>query len=143
MKSVPLSYEERIATGMTHKILIDYTDLTDTAGLTKTLEAFPVAAGQTIRKAASKVLVAFAGCATLVAEVGDGGDVDRLMASHNMKATAGTRVVAVPSSVPYAYTGDDTLDVKFTATTNNLTELTAGQVAILVEVSDLAQHDGE
>lgn len=40
MKLIPLSIQERITTGASHKVVITYEDLTDTAGTAKTLVPF-------------------------------------------------------------------------------------------------------
>lgn len=137
----PAANEAFINRAYNLKVNIKYTDLTDTAGLTKTVAIWPssgnAGAGTAIIRAATKVITAFVGCATLGVEIGDDGDVDRNMVSSDMKATAATWKVAVPSTTPSVLSAANTIDALFTATTNNLSALTAGEVDIYLEIIDL------
>lgn len=141
MKIRKLTHEEAAFYGFTHVANLTFKDLNTTAALTKTIALYPESGnapvGTVMRRAATKVITAFVGCATLGAEVGDDGDVDRILVSSDMKATAGTWKVAVPSTAPAVFNTANTLDVLFTATTNNLDQLTAGDVDIYFDVVEL------
>lgn len=136
----PLALHEIAATGFTHVVNIGFADLS-TAGLTKTLAIYPesgtTAIGTAVEKAAAEVVTAFVGCATLVLEVGDDGDVDRNLVSFDMKSTAGTWKHTVPSTTPSVFNAANTVDALFTATTNNLDALTAGEVNIYLRIVEL------
>lgn len=143
MKVTQLSMNEQLAMGYSHKVVVSYTDLTDTAGLTKALAIYPDSGtapiGTCCRRAAARVVTAFVGCATLTVEIGDGNDPNRILLSSDMKATAGTWYTATPATAPGVFNAADTLDALFTATTNNLSALTAGEVEIYVDVAHLSQ----
>lgn len=141
MKVNRLSANEVAEYGFNWMVTIDKDDLS-AAALTKTLAIYPetgtAAAGTVVRKAAARVVTAFAGTTTLVVEVGDGGDVDRALASSDMTAAAGTVYPAIPTTVPAAFAAADTVDALFTATVDNLDQLSAGEVQIFLDVVDLA-----
>jgi hypothetical protein len=143
MKPVILTNEEAARFGFTHGVRVYYTDLSGTAALTKTIEVHNVPAKGVVRKAAAIVETAFAGTTTLALEVGDGGDVDRALVSFDMKSAAGSGKVAIPSTMPNFYSAADTLDLKFTATVENLTSLSAGQVLVLWDVTELGDVMGQ
>jgi hypothetical protein len=137
MKCYPLTNEEILAHNATHKIVIPYTDLTGTAALTKTTAIYPFSGtapiGTLCRFAKAYVRTAFVGCATLTLQVGDGGDTDRNLAASDMKATAGT-FYAAPATANAPFAAADTLDALFTATTDNLSSLSAGEVEIYIQI---------
>jgi hypothetical protein len=141
MTIVPLSIEERAASGFTHKVSISYTDLYATAGLTKTVLVFPslAAANIGLLQAALRVKTAFVGAAisALTAEVGDDGDTDRILAASSILAAAGTWYAILPATAPAFFGTANTFDVLFTATGANLTALTAGELELFLSVSDL------
>lgn len=143
MKVYPLMMEDRLASGYTHRVNVRYTDLNDTAALTKTLAIYPqsgtAGVGTSVRRAAARVITPFVGCATLTLQVGDGSDTDRNLASFDLKAAADTYGVGVPSTTPSVFNAADTVDALFTATTNNLTSLTAGEVDIYLCIADLSK----
>lgn len=144
MKIYPLMEEERANSGFTHVAKITYADLSDTAGLTKTLAIYPESgtapAGLAVHRVAAKVVTAFVGCTTLGVEVGGvGSDVDAGMASFDCKSTAGTYKYTVPSTCPHVYNTADTLDALFTATVDNLSALSVGEVWIYFAVADLGK----
>lgn len=143
MKITQLSSEEQRALGFSHKVVVDYTDLVATAALTKAQNIYPgsgnAAVGTCIRRAAARVVTAFAGCTALVVEIGYGTDPNAILASSDMMATAGTWYSITPATCPITLSAADTFDALFTATTDNLTDLTAGEVEIYLEVADLPQ----
>lgn len=76
---IELSLEERIKLdGATHKIVVDYTDLTDTAGTAKTLVLLPYLARDIVRLKAWDLVKTFDGGATseLTVKLGWNGTVD-------------------------------------------------------------------
>lgn len=142
MNVLPLGLTEGAKLGATHLIKITFADLTDTAGLTKALQIIPtsgnLAAGWMVRNVKAKVKVAFVGCATLGMEVGDAGSVARNLASFDMKSTAGTWKTIQPTTTsPSVFAAAGHVDALFTATTNNLSLLTAGELWILVDMVNL------
>ena len=137
----PLALEEIALRGYSHVVTFDYTDLTDTAALTKTLALLPntmVKNGTRVSCAGLYVETAFVGCATLTLKVGDGGDDDRFMtlAIADLKTKAYLAAPASITSQPYTYTTADTVDGLVTATTDNLTALSAGKAHVFLMVVD-------
>jgi hypothetical protein len=131
-------FEQEVFNGFNVRAEIDYTDLNDTAGLTKTLalgKAWP--ASTVVLRAAFKTVVAGVGCAALAVEIGDSGDVDRFLATNSAKAAAGTVVALVPSTAPAPLAGTLKLQALFTATTDNLDQLTAGSWVVYAQVAEL------
>jgi hypothetical protein len=137
MKAYVLSNEESHAHGATHKVVITWLDLVLTAALTKTIAIYPFTGnapiGTIVKSCKARVKTAFAGVTALVATVGDDGDVDRNLASSDMKATAGTWY-AGPTTAPAPFNAVNTVDVIFTATTDTLVNLTVGEVEIYLQV---------
>lgn len=138
-----LSADEQRALGFSHKVVVTSADLVGTAGLTQALNIYPGSGtariGTCCRQAAARVVTAFVGCTTLVVEIGDGGDPNAVLLSSDMKATAGTWYTATPATAPRVFNAADTLDALFTAGTDNLSALTAGQVEIYLDMADLPQ----
>lgn len=139
MKCEVLSYEESLSHGATHKITVAYTDLL-TAALTNTKAIYPFTGtapiGTRVASARARVKTAFVGCATLTLQVGDGSDPNRNLDASDMKAAAGTWYFFSPSTTsPSGFNAADTVDALFTATTNNLDALTAGEVEIYLFMS--------
>ena len=139
--------ETQALLGANYCAVIDYTDLNDTAGTTKTLTAAIPA--NTLVKGNVHVLVEdFSGpsITSLVYTVGDGGDADFHMTSTEVEVT-GTEVdlkVHTPGSGAASqgkvYTTADTLDFAFTASGANLNTLTAGKLKFyftLIPLADL------
>lgn len=155
---VPLQLEERIKTGASHRIQIDFTDLTDTAGTAKTLIVFPYIARDLIKDAWFDLVNPFVGTSitNLVFKFGWNGasvDDDNGLIESTEIASAGTEILAGRGRVD-AGTVDGTygsaeaavinslralfeglqaqeagnLEVVFTATGANLSALTAGRL---------------
>jgi len=138
-----LSAEEQRALGFSHKVVVTSDDLVGTAALTKAQNVYPGSGnariGTCIRKAAARVVTAFVGCTALVVEIGYGTDPNAILLSSDMAATAGTWYAATPATAPLVINAADTFDALFTATTDNLSSLTAGQVEFYLDVADLPQ----
>lgn len=144
MTIYPLSQEEIGAKDITHVVTFDYTDLNTTAGLTKTIEILPSSVGKIGAEVSCRgfyVETAFAGTATLTLTVGDGVDPDRYLtaAVADMKTAGPKSVLPTINTQPYTYTAADGVDAVFTATTNNLDQLTVGKVHVFLKVVDLAE----
>ncbi len=141
--------------GLTHVIILDYTDIAAmTSGSVYSLLTKPLTqggipqlaaavttvalgalpAGALIKQCYADVVTAFVGTGTLVAIIGDGGDTARYLASVTLK-TAGALQPTLKA--PYRNTAVDTLDIAITAGTD-ITTFTAGEVHIYVEVFDPA-----
>ena len=146
-----LPIEAAAILGSTHEVVIDYTDLSDTAGTGKTLTV-TIPAGSWVRGGAHVLETDFTdGAATmssLVYTVGDGGDADLYMTSTEVETT-GTEIDykaptpgsgAVARETGKVYASADTLDIAFTATGANLSTLTGGKLRYyfaLVNLDDL------
>jgi hypothetical protein len=146
-----LPIEAAAILGSTHEVVIDYTDLSDTAGTGKTLTV-TIPAGSWVRGGAHVLETDFTdGAATmssLVYTVGDDADADLYMTSTQVETT-GTPIVykaptpgsgAVARETGKVYAGADTLDIAFTATGANLSTLTGGKLRYyfaLVGLDDL------
>lgn len=157
MKLIPLPAHTSAKCGFTHKVIVDYTDLTGhaTAGTTSViLQIFPdvatktFPAGLAVLNCAMNLTTAFVaaggdGDATnLALTVGDGGDVDRLLTSTEVLAAATEVLFKAMGAVtaPYAYVEADTLDAVFTisgGTTPLISDMTAGEVEIYLQLVDL------
>lgn len=142
MTVTPLSYEERLNSGFTHKLVLPYTDFTGlTSGSTYSL--FPTlntsatfAAGTRIAAFAVRVSTAFVfSPGTLVIKIGDGGDDDRYFASTSVKTAAW--VENTVGTKPYLYDAADTIDFVMTAGAGALSSITAGELTIFIAVQDL------
>lgn len=149
MQVIPLVGPETTR-GATHVVKLLYTDLTDTAALTKTLPILPgstgtLPVGSMVRCIGHRVVTAFVGASVsaLTLQVGDGGDTDRFAtaALDSMLATGYTAVPASVTTQPYAYESADTVDALFTAVGANLSVLTAGEVHVFLQVVPLGEFN--
>lgn len=141
---LPLAQEEVLAKDITHVVTFEFTDLNTTAGLTKTLEILPVSAGRIGVEVTCRgfyVETAFAGTATLTLIVGDDGDTDRYLtaAVADMKTAGPVSVLPTIATQPFTYKVANNVEAIFTATTNNLDQLSAGKVHVFLKVVDLAE----
>jgi hypothetical protein len=143
-----LPIEAAAILGSTHEVVIDYTDLSDTAGTSKTLTV-DIPAGSWVRGGAHVLETDFTdGAATLsslVYIVGDGDDPDLYMTSTQVETT-GSEVDykaptagsgAVSREVGKVYSSADTLDIAFTASGANLSTLTGGKLRYYFAMVDL------
>jgi hypothetical protein len=139
----------RLAGGATHIAAIKCTDLasfTATASTpTGTLELFDVEDGDVVSVIGSRLKTAFSDASdgafnsTLI-QVGDGGSVARFLVSQEVNLN-GTEILAKEGvAAGYAYTGADTVDIKFTSTAGKaLSDLDAGEVHIYFRIAKLGK----
>jgi hypothetical protein len=152
MKIIPLSNEEAVRSGFTHKVVVAAADVI-AAGSGTALELFPVAPGDAVRLAGVRVTTPFVtNTADLVAlTVGDGDDTDRFVAQIGVQAsqTPNPRTLYYMEgaiSSRHVYAAADTVDAIFTLTVENppdppdpvaASDITAGEVEILLAVHNL------
>jgi hypothetical protein len=118
MKFVPLSTEERLKHGgATHKATVTHADLTEeTVNTAQTIELFPVVAKDAVKLIYDDLVTAFedqsdAAFNSNAITVGDGGDLDRLLASQQVNVN-GTEVVRkLGTGTMYIFTDADTVDL--------------------------------
>jgi hypothetical protein len=142
MTITPLSYEERLNSGFTHKLVLPYTDFTG-LGSGSAVSLFPainaattIAAGVSISRCAINVSTAFTFAAgTLVAVIGDGGDDDRYLTSTTLKTAGWTETPA--ATKPYTYGAADTVDIKITCGAGTPATIAAGELVVFLAVNDL------
>jgi len=145
----PLMIEEQAATGFTHRIRLTHEDLTEaTANTAQTIAIFTVAARDYVSDAAFNLVTPFEDASdnaynstTII--VGDGGSTNRYIASAQINVN-GSEIVAGPgvnSSVRYAYTGADTIDIVFGSMTGkSLSDIDVGELDIYLKVNSLAAY---
>jgi hypothetical protein len=136
----------------THRITLEASDVAALgASATGTIAIVPTSgtfrAGTAFRFAGLRLVTAFdfsdTGITSLLIEIGDGGDTDRLLAQTEI-AVDGTEITYYLEgkvTQPYVFTAADTVDAKFTAAnggTPTLAECTVGEVEILLYVEDRA-----
>jgi hypothetical protein len=138
METNKLPVETQALTGCNTEIVVDYTDLSDTAGTSKTLTV-AVANGQAVTAGPHILMTDFAGpsISSLVYTVGDGDDADHYLTSTEVEVS-GTEVdYKLGTGVSKLYTIADTIDLAFTASGANLNTLTAGKLKVYVNILDL------
>lgn len=143
---IPLSVQETAAHGFTHVVMLRHEDLTNTSTAstpTQTLELINLEEGDVVQACATRLIQKFQDTAdsaqnSTTIEVGDGGDVDRFLASQELNVN-GTEIVAkAGTGTLLAYTAADTLDVKVTGTASKaLSDLNAGEVHIYLRIAKL------
>lgn len=161
MKFIPLPSDVTAMAGFTHKVVIEYTDLTAAAGAADTTVTLPIVpqdvstsqteanpAGLAVLRTAINLVTPFVASDgsvnSLLLEIGDGGDTDRLLTQTEV-AVAGTEVlfkVSAATTQPYAYVAADTIDALFTiagGASPTIDELTSGKVEIYFHLVDLNQ----
>lgn len=75
-----------------------------------------------------------------VAEVGiKSGDVDSMLASIDVFTGASTGIINTYGAVPAGYYGAITPSIKFTSTSDNLVNLTAGDLSVVLAYIDIAK----
>jgi hypothetical protein len=136
--------------GFTHKLVMSSTDVIAlTSGtaysiipnssrvLVAAASATTFPAGVMVRQCVVKVNTAFASTLntiTLTLALGDGGSTGRFFTATSVK-TAGYPLTP-PLATPYLYLVADTIDAIFTAGTEAITVLTAGEVEAYFEIFD-------
>jgi|GEM_PF-1684700 len=154
MQIIPLTTEEKAASGFTHKIVITYSDLlTETSGAA--VEIFPkltassptIPIGSRVRACALRVVtIGVAPSMTdLVVTIGDDGSANRFLTSSEVGGTT-TPVAAgiwyeTFAAAPHIYTAANTIDAVFTATGAALSALTAGEWHVFLAVTDMVALD--
>jgi hypothetical protein len=149
MKLIPVAPEVTALNGVTHKVILDYTDVAALgASATGTIALLPtsgtVPAGTLVKCIALNLITAFdfsdAGITSLLGEVGDGGNTARLCAQTEL-AVDGTEVLfAAGTGIGYAFAVADTVDIKFTAAnggTPTLAECNAGKLEVYLSAYNL------
>lgn len=152
MKLIQLAPTDARYQMATHKVVITYTDVAALgAGTTGTLAIIPTTgtfpAGTVARFAGLQLITAFdasdASINSLLIEVGDGGDTDRLLTQTEI-AIDGTEILYKASAAttqPYAYLVADSIDALFTVAggaSPTLAEITSGEVHLYLHVTDPA-----
>lgn len=153
MKLIALSPTDARYNLATHKINISYTDVAALgASTTGTLALFPFTgtfpAGTTVRFAGANLKTAFdasdSSINSLLVEVGDGGDTDRLLTQTEL-AVDGTEVLFKASALMYSYPVADTVDALFTVAggaSPTLAEITSGELEIYLHITDANRLEG-
>jgi hypothetical protein len=163
MKLIPLSSEERIHMGFSHKVIVTFADLT-AAATTQTLILFPDASpadvlgtqsagytlpsGTYIAKCGFQLITPFSGgsVSALTVGIGDGGSATRYSASNasDLFTTSSNTKNASVGGTGYTFTQSDVaagnvaaVTALFTATGGNLSTLTAGVVELYIAVHRL------
>jgi hypothetical protein len=143
MKILTLPAETREQLGYTHKIVIDYTDLTAlTSGSAYSIfpkwnnaATFPI--GTQVADVAANVATAFTFAAgTLVFKVGDGGDSARFIAASTDLKTAGY-VDGVITKRPYTYIAADTIDITITCGAGTPATIAAGSLEVYLRIREM------
>lgn len=146
MKTLPLPAESVALTGYSHKVIIEAADVaalaTDTAALPIIPASGTFAAGLVCERVALKVVTPFefsdGDINSLLAEVGDGGDTDRLCAQT--ETFSGSEVPFFASATNYAYAAADSIDVTFTAAGGLgplLSACTVGELEVYLKLVNL------
>ena len=161
MDSISLQTTEERSSGFSHLWKIRYTDLNDTAALTKTLQlmgtaANGVAVGDFVMAAAMYLRTAFVGTAVtnLAIEVGydlasGTDDPDAFLDSYELAGVA-TEVLAADGNgavfatlrTGYAFQEAADIEALFTAVGANLSALTAGEVWVFLRIVRLPKLGG-
>ena len=138
METNKLPVETQALIGCNTEVVVDYTDLSDTAGTTKTLTV-SVDAGKQVTGGPHVLVTDFAGpsISSLVYTVGDGDDADHYLTSTEVEETGTEIDHKAGTGTTQAYTGSDTVDLAFTATGANLDTLTAGKLKVYLNIADL------
>lgn len=145
----PLQLEEQSATGFTHRIRLTHEDLTEaTANTAQTIAIFTVGARSYVSDAAFNLVTPFEDASdnaynstTII--VGDGGSTNRYIASAEINVN-GSEILAGPgvnTTVNYAYTAADTIDIIFgSMTAKSLSDIDVGALDVYLKVSNLAAY---
>lgn len=133
-----LPVETQALIGCNTEVVVEHTDLSDTAGTTKTLTV-SVDAGKQVTGGPHVLVTDFAGpsISSLVYTVGDGDDADHYLTSTEVEVSGTEIDYKAGTGVSKAYTGSDTVDLAFTASGANLDTLTAGKLKVYLNIADL------
>ena len=142
----PLCWEERLATGCTHKARVTYADLT-TVNAVHVQAIYPdsgnCAVPMIVGRVMTRLVTAFdfsdAGITSLTMSIGDGGGATRFISAQQLAAD-GTPVYSAATNTAYVYTAADTIDATFTASggaTPLCSEATSGVVDVYLQLMNL------
>jgi hypothetical protein len=145
MQAFELPAETKAATGYTHKVVIDHTDLTngtDAASQTITLITLP--ADSIVTDAATHLVTSFQLTGTSAynsntIQIGVSGTTDQLIASQQIN-TNGTPVTSrrFNSNTPVGYTASTPIIATVASMASyDLLELNAGEIHVFLAVNDL------
>lgn len=148
MDLIPLSNEERLSTGLSHKIVIRKADLT-AAAASQSLNLPTLAVGQFITRVCFRLVTAFvsANGTALGLELGNASGAAAYMVSKNVQTAGGFTnwfsqiVTTPPTGAAFNATAEVPL-AKFTTTggtTPLLTDYTAGEVHVFLGITDVAK----
>lgn len=153
LKKVMLPTNTAAHTGFTHLIILTFEDLTQTvANTAQTIALMSVLAGDAVFRAATVLKTPFAHSEdsafnSTAITVGDGGDVDRLIASQQTNVNGTEVLYAVhPSTTPFVFTSADTIDIVFNSMSGkSLSNLDIGELHVylgLVRMAPLSANAG-
>lgn len=161
MQSISLGTTEERTSGFTHLWKVTYADLSDTAGLTKTLQLIGssqsgVAVGDFVTNAAMYLKTAFVGASVtnLALDVGydlaaGTDDPDAFLDNYELAGVAteilaadGNGAVFATLRTGYAFQEAGDIEALFTAVGANLSALTAGEVWIFLGIARLPKLGG-
>lgn len=134
----PLSHEEAVGNGFTHRLRIDHEYLKTQAGTSKTFN-FGLNKGAIIEATAHACTTAFVGAAVtaLVVKAGNDAESDNWVpAKECVSGSVDADSFATPGTVLAAA---DNLDVVVTATGANLSVLTAGEVYLFFRIANVRE----
>lgn len=146
MQAIPLVLDEAAYSEFTQKVVITYADVIQAvSGAAISLlpgfnEATTFGAGQYVYAVFWKVVTpfAFSGAnnGTLVWTVGDAGSANRYVASTDLKGSV-TYQVGTIANYPYVYTAASQITATFTAATQAINLLNAGEVHLYLGIAPM------
>jgi hypothetical protein len=148
---IKLSAEETRQHRFTHKQVLTYADVTGkTSGTAFDIypslgtTTFPV--GTKVNEVALRLKTLFVSASMTECDItiGDGGDADRFLNSSsiggtNTPPTAGVWYISDMAKTPYVFTAADTIEAVITVTGGSLATLTAGEIEIYYNLSDVSK----
>ncbi|NBW11380.1 MAG: hypothetical protein EBR82_25440 [Caulobacteraceae bacterium] len=147
MYFLPLTSQERLSGGYTHRAILTSTDLTQsTANTAQAIALFTLKTGQVVLRAATRLVTTFENTAdnahnTTTLIVGDSGDDDRCIASQEMNQNGTSVAYKVnATTIPFVATSDTVVNATIgSMAAKSLTSLNKGEVHILFEIADLTK----
>jgi len=143
---IPLSNEERLSTGFSHKVIITQPDLT-TAGTAQNITLASLSEGQFVTRTGYKLITDFASAngTGLTVSIGNGSSNTAYQAAKELQATEVDYWFSQLNTAPPTGAADqvgetETVFARFTTsggTSPLLTEYTAGEVHIFLGVCDV------
>ncbi len=147
MKTLVLSFEEQVATGASHLVVITSADLTQTTAATaQTLVPMALPAGCVASLAGARLVTPFADSAdaannSCTITVGDAASANRYLAATQVNANGSFVTVAAGVLTALGYPAAGELRVAFSAPPagKTLAALNKGELHLFVRVVDLAR----